>query len=169
MPICQQYKTHRGKRMMWCFSPQIVFLCYALRKTLCCFYVFKQICLNMSSYMCVCVGYYVFLCMVTFSLFLSTERNNFRLSTTACLHMLLPAPRAAGPPSMWRVMQLRQIPAGILSLMPTGRSQALDTPVVYVGQSMCMSYCLENFICMQTQTTQMPGSFQEHWPPFTSN
>lgn len=98
-------------------------------------------------------------------------RNNFLPSVNLCLspYVVACSPRAAGPPSLWRVMQLRQIPAGRLSLMPTGSSQALDTAVFHVCLSMCMSYCLENFSCTLTKTTQMHGCFQEHWPLFTSN
>lgn len=41
-------------------------------------------------------------------------RNNFLPSVNLCLspYVVACSPRAAGPPSLWRVMQLRQIPAG---------------------------------------------------------
>ncbi len=65
-------------------------------------------------------------------------------------------------------MRLRQIPAGRLSLMPTGRSQTLDTLLCHVCLSMCMCYCLESFMCTRVQTTRTLGCFSEHWPLFTS-
>lgn len=59
--------------------------------------------------------------------------------------------------SLSRVVQLRQIPAGLLSLMPTGRSQSLwMLRFFHVCLSMRMSYCLENFICTQPKKNPIP-------------
>lgn len=65
-------------------------------------------------------------------------------------------------------MQLRQIPAGVLSLMPTGRSQAPDTPVFRVCLSM-LRVLLSGEFHMHTGPKQLRCHSDEHWPLFPSN
>lgn len=81
---------------------------------------------------------------------LSRERNLFFLSSPACFHMCV-VDSLQALPSLWRLMQFRQTLAGMLYLMPSGRSQALGALSLHACLSMCMCYCLENFICAQSQ------------------
>lgn len=99
------------------------------------------------------------------------RRNKYALSVNPCLspYVVDCSPQAAGPPSLWRARQLRQTPAGMLFLMPTGRSRALGSQVFHACLSMCMPYCLENFIYTQGRNKSMPDCSQEHWPLFTCN
>lgn len=108
-----------------------------------------------------CVGCLRCLCFVHSSRlwFHFRERNNFLLSTSACLHMLC-SEGAAGPPSLYqRNTAASKPPAGRLSLMPTGSSQRF--PQCACSWATCIALLSGEF------RMQMPGCSHERWPLFT--